>query len=52
MLNGYMKLQLAGEIIDLPAGHLHALDRALEHDLEAFEESAVLLTISWPKGEE
>jgi quercetin dioxygenase-like cupin family protein len=51
-LNGHVKLQLADEIIDLPAGHLLALDRALEHDLEAFEESAVLLTISWPKGAE
>jgi quercetin dioxygenase-like cupin family protein len=49
-LSGHVKLQLPGEIVDLPAGHLLALDRALEHDLEAFEESAILLTISWPKG--
>jgi quercetin dioxygenase-like cupin family protein len=47
-LSGHVKLQLPDEIVDLPAGHLLALDRALEHDLEAIEESAILLTISWP----
>jgi quercetin dioxygenase-like cupin family protein len=49
-LNGHVRLQLPDEIIDLPAGHLLALDRAVGHDLEAIEESAILLTISWPKG--
>jgi hypothetical protein len=39
-------------MVDLPAGHLLALDRTIEHDLEAVEESAILLTISWPKGAE
>lgn len=48
-LSGHVKLQMPDEIVDLPAGHLLALDRALKHDLEALEESAVLLTISWPK---
>jgi hypothetical protein len=38
--------------VDLPAGHLLVLDRAIEHDLEAVEESAILLTISWPHGKE
>jgi hypothetical protein len=28
------------------------LDRALEHDLVALEESAILLTISWPHAAE
>jgi hypothetical protein len=36
----------------LPHGHLLVLDRALEHDLEALEESAILLTISWPHAAE
>jgi quercetin dioxygenase-like cupin family protein len=49
-LSGHVKLQLLDEMVDLPVGHLLALDRALEHDLEALEESAILLTISWPKG--
>jgi quercetin dioxygenase-like cupin family protein len=49
-LSGHVKLQLPDEFVDLPAGHLLALDRVIEHDLEALEESAILLTISWPKG--
>ena len=49
-LNGHVTLQLAGQIVDLPAGHLLALDRGIRHDVEAVEESALLLTISWPKS--
>jgi quercetin dioxygenase-like cupin family protein len=49
-LNGHVKLKLPGETVDLPAGRLLALDRALEHNVEAIQESAVLLTISWPEG--
>ena len=51
-LSGHVKLQLLEQTVDLPAGHLLVLDRALEHDLEALEESAILLTISWPHGAE
>jgi hypothetical protein len=29
-------------------GGLLALDRGLPHDVEAIEESALLLTIAWP----
>jgi quercetin dioxygenase-like cupin family protein len=52
MLSGHVKLQLPEQPVDLPAGHMLVLDRALEHDLEALEESAILLTISWPHGTE
>jgi hypothetical protein len=31
---------------------LLVLDRTLEHDLQALEESAILLTISWPHASE
>jgi quercetin dioxygenase-like cupin family protein len=51
-LSGHVKLQLPDQTVDLPAGHLVVLDRALEHDLEALEESAIMLTISWPHGAE
>lgn len=47
-LSGHVKLQLLEQTVDLPDGHLLVLDRALEHDVEALEESAILLTISWP----
>lgn len=34
---------------DLKPGELLTLDRCLEHDVEALEESAFLLTIAWPE---
>jgi len=51
-LSGHVKLQLPDQTVDLPNGHLLVIDRALEHDLEALEESAILLTISWPHAPE
>ena len=47
-LSGHVRLHLAGQTVDLPAGHLLALERQVEHDVEAIEESAVLLTLAWP----
>lgn len=35
---------------DLEVGDLLTLERGLEHDVEALEESAFLLTISWPEA--
>lgn len=37
--------------IELSAGQLMTLDCAVHHDVEAFPESAFLLTIAWSKGE-
>jgi quercetin dioxygenase-like cupin family protein len=34
---------------DLSPGDLLTLERCLEHDVEALEESAFLLTIAWPE---
>ena len=34
---------------DLTQGDLLTLERCLEHDVEALEESAFLLTIAWPE---
>jgi quercetin dioxygenase-like cupin family protein len=50
-LSGHVRLHLKEQTVELPAGHLLALDREIAHDVEAIEESAVLLTIAWP-GEE
>ena len=35
---------------ELNPGDLLALERGLEHDVEALEESAFLLTIAWPEA--
>ena len=35
---------------DLSPGDLLTLERSLEHDVEALEESAFLLTIAWPEA--
>ena len=47
-LNGYIRLHLPESVVDLPAGRLLALDQCVPHDVEATENSAFLLTLSWP----
>jgi len=47
---GRIKLSLPEQDVELPAGHLLALERALPHDVEALRDSAFLLSISWPEG--
>jgi quercetin dioxygenase-like cupin family protein len=49
-LNGHIRLHLPEQVVDLPAGHLLALDQCVPHDVEAAEDSAFLLTLSWPPG--
>jgi quercetin dioxygenase-like cupin family protein len=47
-LSGHTRVHHGGEAIDLPAGSLLALEKDEPHDLEAIEDSDVLLTIAWP----
>jgi quercetin dioxygenase-like cupin family protein len=47
-LVGHTRLHLTERVVDLPRGHLVALHAGLAHDVEALEQSAVLLTIAWP----
>lgn len=51
-LSGHVRLKLPEQTVDLLDGQLLVLDRAIEHDLEALEESTILLTISWPHAAE
>lgn len=54
-LSGHIRLHLPQQAVDLPSGHLLALNECLPHDVEAIEDSAFLLTLSWPaeaKGKE
>ena len=45
-LAGHIRLHAGHETIDLPAGHVAMLDGNVSHDVEATEESAVLLTVA------
>jgi len=45
---GHIRMHVEGKALDLPTGHLLALERAIAHDVEALEDSAFLLTIAWP----
>lgn len=46
VLSGRVRLSISGERHDLRAGQLIALERDIRHDVEAFEDSSLLLTVS------
>lgn len=51
VIQGRVRVHLPeGRVDELTAGELLTLDRCLEHDVEALEESAFLLTIAWPEA--
>ncbi|HZP34100.1 MAG TPA: hypothetical protein VFB23_12140 [Candidatus Acidoferrales bacterium] len=50
-LTGHVQLRVVGRTVDLPAGHLLALDQCLPHDVVALKDSSILLTLSWPPHE-
>jgi quercetin dioxygenase-like cupin family protein len=50
-LTGHVQLRVVGHTVDLPAGHLLALDQCLPHDVVALKDSSLLLTLSWPTHE-
>ncbi len=39
------------ETVDVPAGHLLAVEAGIEHEVEALEESAFLLTLAGLQGD-
>ena len=45
---GHIQVRADGRTFDLPIGRVLALDRGLAHDVEALEDSALLLSIAWP----
>lgn len=49
-LSGRLLVQLTEQSVELSVGHLLVLEKSLSHDVKALEESAFLLTISWPQG--
>src|SRR5579863_1122809 len=47
-LKGQVCIHLPNREVNVSAGQLLVLDCGVVHDVEALEESALLLTISWP----
>ncbi len=52
VLNGNIRMNVGGKPHELTAGNLFTLAASIRHDVEALEDSAFLLTISWPSTEE
>lgn len=52
VLKGHIRLNVHGQPHDLPTGSLFTLAASIRHEVESVEDSAFLLTISWPSDEE
>jgi quercetin dioxygenase-like cupin family protein len=52
VLNGKIRMNVGGKPHDLAAGNLFTLGASIRHDVEAVDDSAFLLTISWPSHED
>jgi quercetin dioxygenase-like cupin family protein len=48
-LVGRLRLHLPEDTLELPAGGLVALEHTVLHDVEAMEESIILLTLGWSR---
>jgi len=48
-ISGRIRIHVAANEFDMPAGQLLVLDRSVPHDVDALEDSAFLLTIAWPE---
>lgn len=49
-LSGRLLIKLDEQTVELSTGNLLVLEKALSHDVNALEDSAFLLSISWPNG--
>lgn len=52
VLQGRIRFNTQGKQHELAAGSLLGLGASIKHDITAIEDSAFLLTISWPSNEE
>jgi len=50
LLQGNIRLQIPKQNIEMKGGALLTLEYGTPHNVEAIEESALLITISWPGG--
>jgi quercetin dioxygenase-like cupin family protein len=51
VLKGSIRFTVQGNARDLGPAHVLALGASIKHDVEALEDSAFLLTVSWPNSE-
>ena len=51
-LKGHIRVTVHGKSHDVGVGNLFTLAASIRHDVEAIDDSAFLLTISWPSPEE
>ena len=49
VISGHIQVRASGRTFNLRSGGLLTLDPAIRHDVTAIDESAVLLTIAWPR---
>ena len=50
-ISGHIRMHAQGREFDLPNGHVLTLGPGVMHDVEALEESALLLTMAWHGAE-
>ncbi len=50
VVSGHIRMHVGEKLLDLPAGRLLILDRAIPHDVQAIEDSAFLVTLTAPDG--
>ena len=51
-LSGRLMVQMPEKAVELSSGDLLVLEKCLPHDVRAVEDSAFLLSISWPNANE
>lgn len=49
-IHGRVRVQLPEQAVELGNGELMCLESGIPHDVKALEESAFLITVSWPGG--
>ena len=49
-IRGRLRVHAEGRVLPMAPGTILTLDRSVPHDVEAAEDSAFLLTITWPRG--
>jgi quercetin dioxygenase-like cupin family protein len=52
VLKGSIRYSTQGQVYNLVAGSLFTLGASIKHSVEAMEQSAFLLTISWPSDQQ